>query len=239
MLTIAQSELTQIFRDRTALITSLIMPLAASIYFIYNREVFERIGGLGYIAVMLVFTIAAFSLYATVVTTLAARRQNLFLKRLRSTAASDPAILAGLMLPISVISLIQVGLILIAFGVVSGTPANIPLLAVAVIATFVMMLALGMATAGLTSSSERAQITTLPISLGAIAIAIWIGVSGTESLPVLKRILPGGAATELVVQAWNGGSPIADSLILLLPTLGWVAVAIVLATRLFRWEPRR
>lgn len=239
MLTIAQSELTQILRDRTALVTSLLMPVAASLYFIYNREVFERLGSLGYIAVMLVFTIAAFSLYATVVTSLAARRQNLFLKRLRSTAASDPAILAGLMLPISVISLVQIGLILTAFGVVSGTPANLPLLVVAIIATFAMMLALGMATAGLTSSSERAQVTTLPVSLGIIAITIWVGITGTESLTALKRALPGGAATELVVQSWNGGTPIADSLLLLLPTLAWVVVAIVLATRLFRWEPRR
>lgn len=239
MLTIAHSELIQIFRDRTALVTSLIMPVAASIYFIYNRDVFAGAGGVGYVAVLLVFTIAAFSLYSTVVTTLAARRQNLFLKRLRSTAASDSAILSGLVLPVSLISLVQVGLILVAFAVVTDTPANIPLLALAIAATFVMMLALGMATAGLTNSSERAQITTLPVSLGIIAVGIWVGVSGTESLSLIKRLLPGGSATELVIQAWNGGSPIGDSLLLLAPTLAWVAVSIALATRLFRWEPRR
>lgn len=239
MLTIAHSELIQIFRDRTALFTSLIMPVAASVYFIYNRDLFVGDGGLGYIAGLLVFTIAAFSLYVTVVTTLAARRQNLFLKRLRSTAATDPAILSGLVLPISVISLVQVGLILVAFSVVSDAPANIPLLTVAIAATFVMMLALGMATAGLTNSSERAQITTLPISLGIIAIAIWVGVTGTESFSLIKRLLPGGSATQLVIDSWNGGSPLGDSLLLLAPTLAWVIVAIALATRLFRWEPRR
>lgn len=53
---------------------------------------------------MLVFLIAAFSLYATTVTTLAARRQTLFLKRLCSTSASDPAILSGLVLPVSAIA---------------------------------------------------------------------------------------------------------------------------------------
>ncbi|MBZ2197499.1 ABC transporter permease [Occultella gossypii] len=239
MLTIAHSELIQIFRDRSALITSLIMPVAASAFFIYYRDGFARIGSLGYIAAVLVFTIAAFSLYATVVTTLAARRQNLFLKRLRSTAATDPAILSGLVLPVSVIALVQVGLILVAFSVVSGAPANIPLLLVAIAATFVMMLALGMATAGLTNSSERAQITTLPLSLVTIAVANWVGITGTESFTVLKRLLPGGSATELVIHSWNGGAPIGDSLLLVAPTLAWVAVAIVLAARLFRWEPRR
>src|SRR3546814_9905046 len=72
------------------------MPAAASLYFIYFRDSFPDQGGLGYIAAVLVFTIGAFGLYATTVTTLAARRQNLFLKRLRSTAASDPTILSGL-----------------------------------------------------------------------------------------------------------------------------------------------
>ena len=42
----------------------------------------------------------------------------------------------------------------------------------------------------------------------------------------------------LVVDAWNGGVPLADSLPLLAPTLGWVLVAVALAVRLFRWEPR-
>lgn len=239
MLTIAHSELIQILRDRTALFTSLIMPVAASVYFIYNRDLFVGTTGLGYLAVLLVFTIAAFSLYSTVVTTLAARRQNLFLKRLRSTAVSDSAILSGLVLPVSVISLVQVGLILVAFAVVTDTPANIPLLAVAIAATFVMMLALGMATAGLTNSSERAQITTLPISLGIVAVGIWVGVTGTESLSLIKRLLPGGSATELIMHAWNGGVPLTDSLLLLAPTLAWVVVAIALASRMFRWEPRR
>lgn len=239
MLTIAHSELIQIFRDRAALVTSLIMPLAASAFFIYYRDGFERIGSLGYIAAVLVFTIAAFSLYATVVTTLAARRQDLFLKRLRSTAATDPAILSGLVLPVSVIAVVQVSLILVVFSAVSGAPADIPLLVVAIAATFVMMLALGMATAGLTHSSERAQITTLPISLVTIAVANWVGITGTESLTLVKRLLPGGSATELIIYAWNGGASIGDSLLLLAPTLAWVGVAVLLAARLFRWEPRR
>ena len=91
MFVIARSEFVQILRNRSVLVSGLVMPLAASVYFIYFRDTFEEQGSLGYIGAVLVFTIGAFSLYATTVTTLAARRQNLFLKRLRSTAASDPA----------------------------------------------------------------------------------------------------------------------------------------------------
>ena len=239
MLAIAHSELLQIVRNRAVLINSLVMPVAAAIFFVYFRDGFERIGSLGYIGAMIIFTIGAFGLYATTVVTVAGRRQNLFLKRMRSTAAGDPAILAGLVVPISVIALIQVGLILAVFAAVSGQPANIPLLAVAVAATFVMMLALAMATAGVTNAPEQAQVTTLPISLGIVVVSNWVAITGTESLPWLKRLLPGGSATELVVNAWNGGVPLTDSLLLLAPTLAWVVVAIALASRLFRWEPRR
>lgn len=239
MIYIARSELLQIFRNRAVLITSLIMPVAVSIFFINSRETFARIGSLGYVGAVLIFTIAAFTLYATTVTTLAARRQDLFLKRLRSTAAGDAAILSGLVAPVTAISLLQIAVILSVFGAVGTAPVHIPLLVVGVVASFAMMLALGVATAGVTNSPEHAQVTALPLSLGVIAVATWVGITGTESLAPLKRVLPGGAATELVVNAWNGGAPLTDSLLLLVPTIGWVMAAVALASRMFRWEPRR
>lgn len=238
MFPIAQSELLQILRNRSVLVTGLIMPFAASAFFIARRDEFEEIGSLGYIAAVIVFTIAAFSLYATTVTTLAARRQTLFLKRLRSTAAGDAAILSGLVLPVGTISIVQVASILAVFGAVGGRPADIAILVVAIAAAFVMMLAFGVATAGFTRSPEHAQVTTLPLALGTLIVASWIGITGTESLTFVKRLLPGGAATELIVDAWNGGVALDDALLLLVPTIGWVVAAAVLAVRLFRWEPR-
>lgn len=238
MIAIASSEITQIFRNRAVLLTNLVMPFAASAFFIYYRDVFSGIGSLGYVGGLLVFTIAAFSLYATSVTTLAARRQSLFLKRLRTTAASDSSILSGLLLPVVAIAVVQVAIILTAFAWVGTAPDNVLLLVAAVATTFVMMAALGFATAGVTNSPEHAQVTTLPLSLGVIAVASWVGITGTEEMTFLKRLLPGGAATELVVEAWNGGASLTDSLLLLAPTLAWAVLGIALATRVFRWEPR-
>ncbi|MDG4824630.1 hypothetical protein O7635_22500 [Asanoa sp. WMMD1127] len=239
MLAIAHSELVQILRNRAVLVTNLVMPVLASAFFIYNRDAFAQLGSLGYVAAVIVFTIGAFSLYTTAVTTLAARRQDLFLKRLRSTTAGDQAILSGLVLPVSAIALVQVGVILAVFAAVGGGPANPALLVVAIVASFTMLLALAMATAGLTRSPEHAQVTTLPLSLGTIAVANWVGITGTESLTLVKRLLPGGAATELVMDTWNGGVPVTESLALLGPTFAWVVVAVALATRMFRWEPGR
>lgn len=239
MLAIARSELIQIFRNRLVLVTGLIIPVVVSAFFVYRHEIFAEAASLGYIAAIVMFTVMAFGLYTTAVTTLASRRQNLFLKRLRSTAQGDSCIIVGLLLPVTVIALVQVAAILVVLGVVASEPAQVLLLAVAVVATLAMMVGLALATAGLTNSPEHAQVTTLPVSLLVIAVASWVGLSGTEELTMIKRLLPGGAATELVVNAWDGGVAVADSLVLLLPTLSWVVVAVALASRLFAWEPRR
>ncbi|WP_424185451.1 ABC transporter permease [Actinokineospora sp. G85] len=238
MLAIARSELIQIFRNRLVLVTMFLVPAGASAFFIVKRDAFASLG-LGYIAVSGLFAVLAMGLYATSVTTLAARRQTLFLKRLSSTAASDAGILTGLLLPVVALALFQAAVILTALAVVSTRPDNIGLLVLAVLAAAAMLLALGLATAGLTNSPEHAQVTTLPVILGVIGVATWVGTTGTEELTLLKRLLPGGAAAELVGNAWNGGVAVADSLILLAPTLGWVVVAVAAASRLFSWEPRR
>ncbi|MGW6057393.1 ABC transporter permease [Streptomyces sp. NPDC055189] len=239
MLSIALSELTQIFRNRLVLLNSFLIPVAVCAFFVFKHEAFADLRSLGYIAAVVLFTVTAFGLYATVVTTLASRRQTLFLKRLRSTPASDAGILSGLVLPVTVLGLVQVAAILAVLAAVAGRPDNVLLLAAAIISTVVMMLALGLATAGLTNSPEHAQVTTLPVSLGAIAVTNWVAITGTEELTLLKRLLPGGSATELVLNAWNGGVPVTESLPLLLPTLSWVVISVALASHLFRWEPRR
>ncbi|HET6707266.1 ABC transporter permease [Amycolatopsis sp.] len=239
MLTIARGELIQIFRNRLVLVTALVLPAALSAFFITKRDDFTEMGSLGYLATLVLFFVASIGLYTTSVTTLAARRQNLFLKRLRSTAAGDAGILAGLLLPITVLSVVQIAVILGALAAVAGTPADPLLLVAAAVSVVAMMAALGLATAGLTNSPEHAQVTTLPGSVGVLAVSGWVGLTGTGDLTLLKRLLPGGSATELVLNAWNGGVPLADSLVLFGPTLAWVVVAVALATRLFRWEPRR
>lgn len=185
MLSIASSELIQFFRNRLVLITSLIIPVAVCVFFVRQHETYAAIGSLGYIAAIVMFTVSAFGLYATAVTTLASRRQNLFLKRLRSTAEGDAGILAGLLLPVLVLAVVQVTAILTALAVVAGEPANVALLVMAVLATLAMMIGLALATAGLTNSPEHAQVTTLPVTLGVIAVASWVGISGTDRKSVV------------------------------------------------------
>lgn len=242
MLSIALSELIQLFRNRLVLVTMLLVPAASSAGYIYLHQAVPGIGelyGTGSVAAILAFLVVAVGLYTTAVTALATRRQNLFLKRLRSTAAGDAGILTGLLLPITAITLVQVAVILGVLAAVGGGPADPFLLASAVAAAMAMMLGLGLATAGLTNSPDHAQVTTLPIMVGTLTVSGWVAFTGTEDLTVLKRLLPGGSAAEAVAAAWAGGASVVESLVLLAPTLGWVVVAIAAAVQLFRWEPRR
>lgn len=239
MLAIAQSELIQIFRNRLVLVTMIIVPLAGSALYMYLNDQAPGLFDLGAVASILMFLVVVMALYTTAVTTLASRRQNLFLKRLRSTAVDDVRILTGLLLPVTAVTVVQVSVVLTVLSVLADAPAEPLLLVAAVLATMVMMLGFALATAGVTNSPEHAQVTTLPILIGVLAVAGWVGFTGTEELTLPKRLLPGGAASELVVNAWNGGVPLADSLLLLAPTLAWVVVAVALASRVFRWEPRR
>lgn len=239
MLSLARSELVQIFRNRLVLVSSFLLPIAVSAYFIYQHEVFAELAGLGYIAAILVFTALGLGMYSSAVTTLAARRQTLFLKRLRSTTAGDATILIGLLLPLVVLVTVQITGMIGVLAFVAGAPQDILLLVLAVVASLVMMVALALATAGLTNSPEHAQVTTLPVILGVIGIATWVGITGTEDLQLLKRLLPGGAATEMIVNAWSGGVPLSESLWLLGPIVAWVGVSISVAQKMFRWEPRR
>ncbi|MFJ4166868.1 ABC transporter permease [Microbacterium sp. NPDC089698] len=184
-------------------------------------------------------SISVLGLYVTAVTTLTARRQTLFLKRLRSTAASDASILAGLVAPPVAISALQLIVVLGVLSAVSAGPADPLLLVISGALLIALMLALALATAGVTRSPEHAQVTTLPLTLGPIGLAMWIGLTSADSAPLVKALLPSGASTQLSINAWNGGTALGENLLLTLPTLGWIAAALIMAKITFHWEPRR
>ncbi|SJM62600.1 ABC transporter permease [Gulosibacter sp. 10] len=240
MFAIARSEFRQILRNRMVFFSATVIPVGLSLLFIAQREIFAQFpAGAGFLAGVFMVILIGMGLYATAVTTLASRRQTLFLKRLRSTAIGDAGILIGILAPPAIIGVVQVAAVLTVLGVVGEASPNIPLLAASALSLVVMMIGFALATAGITQSPEHAQVTTLPITLGTSAIAFWIGFTGTADLAWLKRLLPGGSATELTVGAWNRTLDAGEALVLLAPTILWAVVAVVLARAMFRWEPRR
>ena len=114
---------------------------------------------------------AAMGTYVTATTTLAARRQTLYLKRMRGAAISDRSIIAGLVLPVIAVNIVQVAVVL---GTLASAdaPANPPLLIAAILIAEAMFAGLALATAGFSTSPEHAQYMTTPIFFTAIVAAI-------------------------------------------------------------------
>lgn len=234
MLLIALNEIIQLLRNCSVVVSGLLIPCAVSAWLVLQHEQFTDVGSPGHVASPIVFTVAAFSLYLTVVKTLAPRLQTFSRERLRSTAASDCTILLELLLPAIVLAAVQTALILTVLTAVAGGPDDVVLLVVGVVTTMMMMCALALATVGLIDRARHARMITLPIGLGVVAISTWVAVSGTKDSTTLKRALPGGSASELIGNAWNGGTPLLDSLLLLLSTVSWVLIAVGLAGNAFR-----
>ena len=234
MFAIARSEMTQLVRNRLVAASSLFIPLAFSAVLIFNRENF---GGTPVTAALILVTVTAMGTYITATTTLASRRQNLFLKRLRSTSAKDASILSGLVLPIALVNLVQAGVIVAILSVVGTPPVGVVAVVAAVVVLELMFVGAAIATAGLTNSPDHAQVTTLPLFVVALGAAMWVGLTGTEELAGVKRLLPGGAVTELIVEGWSGMA-LHEAVSLLLPSLAFVVAAFAMAKSTFRWEPR-
>lgn len=231
---IALTEMKMLVRNRLVALCSLFIPVFFAGVLIATQENF---GGSGPVATILVLVMAAMGVYITTTTTLAARRQSLTLKQMRSTRASDTSILLGMTTPVALISTVQIGIILAVLAALGSAPSN-PflvglgiLLAVATFSTFAILTSAG------TRSAEHAQFTTLPLFMIAMGVGMWVALAGTSEYTFLKRVIPGGSVAELVSGAWTG-APLGNLLPLLGPILAWVAVPVFVGLQLFRWEPR-
>ncbi|CAN5156107.1 ABC transporter permease [soil metagenome] len=235
MIAIATSELRMLVRNRLVALLGILSPLIIGGIFIINRP---AEGGLATAATLQIVAMLGLGVYVTATTTLSARRQNLFLKRLRSSAVSDPSIIAGLVVPIILVGLVQVGIILTGLAVSASTaPVHVWLLVVVVLIVDVMFAGFAVATAGVTNSPEHAQFTTLPLFFATLGAAFWVTFTGTQELGILKQALPLGAIPELMTIVWYDGD-LSRVPLLLIPTLAWTAIAVLAARFMFRWEPR-
>ncbi|XVV00146.1 ABC transporter permease [Actinosynnema sp. CA-248983] len=222
------AELKLLTRNKMAATMAFVMPIAVGMWFALTM------GTEGWplvISVQLVTT-QGFTVYVTVTTSLTARRQDLYLKRLRTGAASDAVVLTGVLLPPVLLGLTQSALLLAAsLALGAPAPTRPDLLALAILGGLAVSCAAGVATSGVTSTAELAQITTGPFFFGLLGGGVWAAVS-----PDSRALLaPGGGVAELVTGAW--GEPV--SLVpATLSLLAWTAAGYLLSLRLFRWDAR-
>ncbi|WP_051764195.1 ABC transporter permease [Saccharothrix syringae] len=226
------AELKLLLRNRTAASLAVLMPLLMGVYVAVVQGPPDD-GWSVVIALQVVFTLG-FGVYVTSTTALTARRQDLYLKRLRTGAASDAVVLTGILLPVVLLAVVQT-VLLVGVSLVAGAPlpARPELLVLAVVGGAAVTCAAGVCTSGLTGTAELAQITTAPFFL-----ALLVGV-----LPALGEdadsrfmLLPGGGLGVLVRSAWDGATGQVG--LAVLSVAAWTVAGVVLATRVFRWDPR-
>jgi ABC-2 type transport system permease protein len=229
ILALSRIELTLLLRNRTAAAMAVAMPLLLGGFFALSKVGDWPV----VIALQIVFTLA-FTGYLACTTALVGRRQDLYLKRLRTGQASDATVLTGLLLPSALLGCAQ-AVLLLGVSVASGAPLpDRPLLAlVAVLGGFAMACAVGVFTSAVTSTVELAQITTFPF-FGALLVGVNWGLQPDTAEWV--NVIPGAAVATLVRAAW--GAPTDQVLPALAALAAWTAAGAFLSARYFRWEPR-
>jgi ABC-2 type transport system permease protein len=253
VLALASAEIRLLLRNRTAVVSSLLAPVAllgsvAAIAVSNGRE----LDGPNFITSAIGITLI-FVAYYNLVTTFVARREELVLQRMRTGELTDGEILLGTAVPtllVTVVQILVVGVGVVALGKWSA-PVDVVLPLLALLGGGALMVVLAAATTSFTRTVEAAQFTTLPLVVAAtFCSGLLVQLSGfPEQAAQVFRFLPLTPVIELsrlglVGETWSGhavdtAGAWAAAPVPLAVLAGWLVVGVVVARRVFRWAPRR
>lgn len=253
LVALARMELLALRRNLTATVLVVVSPLALG----FLRTGGHDAGTVGADAAVTrmastIGVIVIIFVHHHLVTVYAARRQELMLKRLRAGLPSGWTILAGAASGTIAIFLGQ-ALILAGYGVLAldlPVPANPLTVLLATSLVAVLMAAVSAAMSAVTRTSEAAMLTTLPTMALFLATPGMLVPFGTlpRDVEAAAWFLPMGPFPEVVRAGWLGqdaaGAELSflGSLVDALPALGvlsgWLVLATLATSYVFRWEPR-
>lgn len=179
-MTLLRTELTLLRRDTTAWATATVFPLLIGAMWVISEP---NVGeGLGAAIVFQVIGLLIFSLHTVGTMALASRREQLVLKRWRSSEASSTSVLAGTIgIPAALVVIQAVVLTLITAAVYDQRPASVAMLSVGVLALpgggVIQLLRLG-----------------------------WDGPAGTGSIAWFTEVAPSLLATVVVTALATAGA---------------------------------
>jgi len=250
-MSLVQSQLTALFKAEVKLIgrnsavaaTATIFPIGMAVAMVFFGK--QSLGSLGWALPVALQLLLMFGMTVYITTTLAltARREDLYLKRLRSGEAADSTILVGVSSPIIVLGVLQC---LVVVGVVWGfgpaAPTNPLLLLVAILLGVAMCATLGFATTGMVSSTQQADMAAMPFFLLLLGTGVWASTNGADGPNMVQTATPGGAVVDLARISYDATASFTAQLGEALPALAalavWTAIGAVAAKRYFRWEKR-
>ncbi len=229
---IARTEGKLIARNKTVLFSATLFPLAlTALYLIQDAEGPMAAAGLTSIMVSI---FSSMTVYMTVTLTAVSRRQDLYLKRLRSGESSDVAIFAGITLPTALLCVAQMIVVVVVLSIIGfEVPAEPWWIVAAAVGSIVSCLAMGLGTASVTPNASAAQMTTVPYFLFVIGSVFATPFADSQ----LMDLTPGGAVVTFARLAFEVPTP-GSALTAAAGLLVWTVVGIELARRFFRWEPR-
>lgn len=237
-LLIAAAEARLLRRSPFAVVMAAVLPTATGLLIVW-AEADTSTAGWGAAAGLLLLTLATFTAYAAGTTTLAARRQQSVLKRLRLSGASDLAVIAGTLVPVALLTIVQTLVLFAVIVVADGLPPIRPiLLLITAGAATLAACVLAVATATFTASPELAQITTAPIALALVGGGFWAASTPVTDVTWQMLALPGGAVVELTRIGWHepGATRAAGAFLAL---TAFVVLVTPAAMKAFGWDPRR
>ncbi|GAB6898788.1 ABC transporter permease [Kineosporia succinea] len=238
-------------RNKLAVTYALVMPLAPLLLLLMGERGAETTGASAIGSVLLLAVL--FPVFYNILSQFVSRRDELVLKRMRTGEARDGELLAGIALPgIGIALLVSAIAVPIAIAAGQMVPVNALLFALAAVLAVVMFAAFAYWTAAWTRSAEAAQLTSIPVivlaSLGPF-VGGFPGLSDTVREAI--SLTPGAAMTELIRVGWFGleNADATTSTLAFVDTwsaagqpvvvmLFWTALALDLARRSMRWEPR-
>lgn len=231
---ISATEVQVLFRNRVAFSTTVLIPIALCVALFFAEPPPELSASLMLLQLALLLGLSTF---VSAVVALSARRESLYLKRLRTTTAWDAHILLGISLPFLVLSALQAMVIVVAGAVALSDHPNYAVLVVGVTCTLIQLMLLSFATSGFSRAVEQAQLIAAPVFIYVILIALWIIADSSDVARWVQPLLPLGGAFTLISEAY-GTVDIPRALVSVAMSIAWGAVFAFVARATFRWEPR-
>ena len=252
VLTLARTNAVLMARNRLTLVYAVVLPLLPLVLLL-AQDLTSPVSGAGGLVTSLVLVLL-FPVFYNLLSVVVTRRDELVLKRLRTGETRDRELVLALALPGALLAVVVCAVTAVV-GVAVGLPlpVNAPLYLVAVVAGIVMTAALALWTAAWTRNAEAAQLTSAPV-----LVLMVLGQTAVAYPSVLREVFswtPGTAITSLVRTGWFGLEPVSGDALSqevtldfasswaqaahpLLVLVLWTALALWLARRSMRWEPR-
>ncbi len=185
--------------------------------------------------ISLVLTIAwLLPVYYNILSIIVSRRDELVLKRLRTGEARDGELLLSMCLPGIAIAMVVAALAALVATAIGHPPESPATFFLAILSGSVMCGALAVWTASWTRNAEAAQMTSMPV-FTLLAVGM-VGRVVPEGAREYVALTPGGALDALARLSWGAD---ADAIRTSAVVAGWTCLAIWIARRSMRWEPRR